>query len=153
MKDTKLQLTRIGLEKLKQELQERLTTVRTKIADAIEDARRMGDLSENAAYKAALEDRTLNEKLIRDLEDMISRAEIIEKSSNGEVSLGSKVTVSIAGKETVYEVVGAMEADPIGGRISNESPIGSALMGKKPGEDVTITLPTGDRIFRVVKVD
>lgn len=152
MKDTKLQLTRTGLEKLKNELQDRLTTVRVTIADAIEDARRMGDLSENAAYKAALEDRTLNEKLIRDLENMISRAEIIEKSSNGEVSLGSKVTVSIAGKETLYEVVGAMEADPVGGRISNESPIGVALMGKKPGDDVTITLPTGERILRIVKV-
>jgi transcription elongation factor GreA len=152
MKDKTVQLTQEGLEKLKTELNERLTTIRTQIADRIEYARRMGDLSENAEYKAALEDRTLNEKVINDLQNMISNAEVIEKSSNGEVSLGSKVTVSFGGREIVYEVVGAMEADPLGGRISNESPIGSALIGKRKGTDVKVTLPTGEANFRIVDV-
>lgn len=152
MKDKTVQLTQEGLEKLKTELNERLTTIRTQIADRIEYARRMGDLSENAEYKAALEDRTLNEKVINDLQNMISNAEVIEKSSNGEVSLGSKVTVSFGGREIVYEVVGAMEADPLGGRISNESPIGSALIGKRKGADVKVTLPTGEANFRIVDV-
>jgi len=153
MKDNGYKLTKEGLEKIKEELNERLTTIRREIADRIDYARRMGDLSENSAYKAALEDRTLNEKVIKDLEDMISRAQIIEKPKHGEVSLGSKVTVNVAGKEMIYEVVGALEADPMGGRISNESPIGAALMGKKTGEEVLITLPSGERTFRVVKVE
>lgn len=151
--DNTYQLTKEGLEKLIKELEERKTIVRTQIADRIEYARRMGDLSENAEYKAALEDRTLNEKIITDLEDMVSNAVVIEKSVNGEISLGSRVTVSIGGKEVVYDVVGAMEADPMGGKISNESPIGSALIGKKQGAEVTVSLPAGDRVFRVVKVE
>lgn len=152
MKDKKLQLTKEGLQKIKDELEERKTSIRKEIADRIENARKMGDLSENSAYKAALEDRTLNEKIIKDLEDMVTRAEVIKKSSNGEVSLGSSVVVSVGGREMNYEVVGAMEADPTGGSISNESPIGAALIGRKPGDEVKIELPAGERVFKIVKV-
>lgn len=151
MKKT-LHFTQDGYNKIIAELKERKTKVRREIADRIDYARRLGDLSENSAYKAALEERTVNEKRIRELDDMISRAKIIEPGKNGEISVGSEVRLSTDGKEIVYRLVGAMEANPAQGMISNESPIGISLIGHRTGDEVSVQLPTGSRKFKIIDV-
>ena len=152
MKDKALHLTQDGYNKIKEDLKNRKIVVRKEIADKIDAARRLGDLSENSAYKSALEDRTINEKRIQELEDMVSHAEIIQQTVNGVVSLGSEVSVLIDDKEMIYKIVGATEADPISLAISNESPIGAALIGKREGEEVEVQLPAGSRTFKIIKV-
>lgn len=147
-----LHFTQKGYNKIVKEFKERKTEIRREIADRIDYARRLGDLSENSAYKAALEERTVNEKRIRELEDMISRAKIIKPGTDGEISIGSEVKLSVDGRDIVYELVGAMEADPSAGKISNESPIGIALIGHRKGDAVSVKLPTGARTFKIVEV-
>ena len=152
MKKEELKVTQSGYDKLVIELENAKTKVRKDIADRIDYARRMGDLSENSAYQAAMEDRRHNEKRIRELKNIISRARVVERASNGEISLGSKVTISFNDREFDYEVVGATEADPTTMKVSNESPIGAALMGHKKGDIVMVMLPTGDREFEIVNI-
>lgn len=152
MKKEELKVTQSGYDKLLAELEEAKTKIRREIADRIDYARGFGDLSENSAYHAAMEDRRHNEKRIRELEDMISRAKVVESATNGEISLGSKVTVIYDGKEFDYEIVGATEANPAAMKVSNESPIGAALMDHKKGEKVVVTLPMGDREFEIVNI-
>lgn len=147
-----LHFTQEGYNKIVEELKERKTMTRREIADRIDYARRLGDLSENSAYKAALEDRTVNEKRIRELDDMISRAKIIKPGNKGKISVGSEVRLASDGREIVYKIVGAMEADPSAGMISNESPIGIALIDHKKGDEVSVELPSGKKVFEIIDV-
>ncbi|MFZ2544789.1 MAG: transcription elongation factor GreA [Candidatus Saccharimonadales bacterium] len=145
------QITDSGKQELEAELAE-LKGRRGAIADKIADARGYGDLSENAEYDSAREEQGLVESRIAEIEDILLNAEIITASRSSSVKLGSKVELKTGKKTFTYHVVGPVEADPLGGKISNESPIGLALMGKKVGETATITTPKGNIEYEVVSL-
>ena len=145
------QLTHTGRKELEVEL-EQLKGRRGEIADKIAEARDYGDLSENAEYDSAREEQGIVETRIAEIEDILMNAEDIKGSSKGTIGLGSTVTLRNGKKEVVYTVVGPVEANPLEGKISNESPIGLALMGKKIGETVVITTPKGEITYEIVAV-
>lgn len=145
------QITESGKKELEVELQE-LKGRRGAIADKIAEARDYGDLSENAEYDSAREEQGLVESRIAEIEDVLLNAEIISATKSSSVKLGSKVELKMGAKTVSYHVVGPVEADPMAGKISNESPIGLALMGKKIGDIATITTPKGQIEYEVVKV-
>lgn len=145
------QITDAGRRDLEVELDE-LKGRRGDIAEKISNARDFGDLSENAEYDAAREEQGQVESRIAEIEDILLNAEIIKASKSSKVSLGSTVELKTGAKTVKYTVVGPVEADPLAGRISNESPIGVALMGKKVGDTVTITTPKGDIDYEVVSI-
>ena len=145
------QITNDGKKELETELTE-LKGRRGDIAEKIAEARDYGDLSENAEYDAAREEQGLVESRIAEIEDVLLNAEIIKSSKSSTVSLGSKVELRTGKKTVNYHVVGPVEADPLEGKISNESPIGIALMGKKVGDTATITTPKGDIEYEVVSL-
>lgn len=137
-------VTKEGLEKLVEELNERKTTIAHEIADKIEESRKLGDLSENAGYKAALDDKNYNDNRIYELEEMIKNAKVFKgKKGNSKVDIGDKVTMRNNGNKVVYKIVGRTEANPVEGLISNESPLGAAIIGKKLGDSVDIDTPSG----------
>lgn len=145
------QITDAGKKELEGELAE-LKSRRGAIADKIAEARDYGDLSENAEYDSAREEQGLVESRIAEIEDILLNAEIISATRSSSVKLGSKVELKTGKKTVNYHVVGPVEADPMAGKISNESPIGLALMGKKIGDIATITTPKGSIKYEVVKV-
>lgn len=144
--DDVLYVTPEGLQQIKDELANLVTVRREEIAEKLERAIKQGDLKENADYHDAKEEQGFVEGRIRQLEDMLRRAKLIEHSGpSNVVRVGSTVTVSEEGTDEMetYTIVGAHEADPIKGRISNESPIGSALLGAKAGQTVSAMTPAG----------
>lgn len=145
-------LTAEGVAELKAEL-EHLINSRSEVADAIKTAREFGDLSENAEYQVARQEQEKNEARISELEHIIGNVEII-KSTNGstKVRLGSKVKLDGNGKTKEFQVVGTVEADPLEGKISDESPIGQALMGKKVGEEVEIKTPAETTTYKIASI-
>lgn len=145
------QITNDGKKELEAELEE-LKGRRGAIADKIAEARDYGDLSENAEYDAAREEQGLVESRIAEIEDVLLNAEIITASRSSKITLGSKVELKTGKKTVNYHIVGPVEADPLEGKISNESPIGLALMGKKVGDTATITTPKGEIHYEIVKV-
>lgn len=145
------QITEAGKKELEAELAE-LKGRRGAIADKIAEARDYGDLSENAEYDSAREEQGLVESRIAEIEDILLNATIISATKSSSIKLGSKVELKTGKKTVTYHVVGPVEADPLNGKISNESPIGLALIGKKIGDTATITTPKGDINYEVVKV-
>lgn len=145
------QITNEGKIELEKEL-EQLKGRRGDIADKIAEARDYGDLSENAEYDAAREEQGILETRIIEIEDILQNAEIISGGKKGEVGLGSTVELKTGSKTVKYTVVGPVEADPLEGKISNESPIGQALIGKKVGDAVTIKTPKGETEYEVVSI-
>jgi len=145
------QITEEGKRELEVELEE-LKGRRGAIAEKIAEARDYGDLSENAEYDAAREEQGLVESRIAEIEDILLNAEIIKSSKSSKIVLGSKVELKTGKKTVTYTVVGPVEADPLEGKISNESPIGEALMGKKVGDTATITTPKGDITYEIVTI-
>ncbi len=144
------QITAAGRAELEKELVE-LKGRRGEIADKISEARDYGDLSENAEYDSAREEQGLVETRIAEIEDILMNAEEIKAKKGGKIHLGSTVELK-NGKSVTYTIVGPVEADPIHGKISNESPIGVALMGKSEGEKVTITTPKGATAYTIISV-
>lgn len=134
------QITQSGKEELEAELL-RLKSQRGEIADKIAEARGFGDLSENAEYDAAREEQGLLETRIAEIEEILQYASIIQSSGASVVELGSTVELRSDAKTVVYTVVGPVEANPLEGKISNESPIGQALLGKAVGDEVVISTP------------
>ena len=145
------QITAEGKKELEAEL-EALKSRRGEIADKIAEARDYGDLSENAEYDAAREDQGLVESRIAEIEDIVMNAELIKANGKSTIGIGSKVELKNGSKTVNYHVVGPVEANPIEGKISNESPIGVALMGKKEGDKATVSTPKGDINYTVVKL-
>lgn len=145
------QITEVGRKELEAEL-ETLKGGRGEIADKIAEARDYGDLSENADYDAARENQALVETRIAEIEDILANAEIIKAGKSSRIAVGSTVELKNDGKTVTYTLVGPVEADPLEGKISNESPIGEALMGKKVGENATITTPRGEVIYEIVTI-
>lgn len=146
-------LTKSGVDELKGELTE-LISHRAPLADRIRQARELGDLSENAEYQSAREEQDRLEARIAELEHILQNVEIIQKpKSNGHVRLGSTVKLkSQDGKAQQFQVVGTVEADPLNGKISDESPIGRVLLGKKEGDTAEIKTPNDTVVYKVVNI-
>lgn len=142
------------LQKLKDELQDLKTNQRRELANRIEAAKALGDLSENAEYHEAKDALGFVEGRILEIEDLLKNAVVIEAEHGGtNVSVGSKVKVMVNGKEKTFDIVGSNEADPLSGKISNESPIGSALIGSKKGDKVQVRTPNGSTTYEVLEIN
>ena len=154
MDDKPVHLTRGGLALLEDELAQLVTVRRAEVAERIRHARDFGDITENAEYTEAKNEQGLVEGRIMTLESMIRNAVVIEEAEReaGVVALGASVKVSMDDGEETYSLVGAAEADPLAGRISNESPLGRALIGHRAGEEVEWTSPMGTSRVRIVAV-
>lgn len=149
-------LTREGLQKIEEELNQLKTTKRKEIAEKIKVARGFGDLSENAEYDEAKNEQAQNEDRIIKLEHMLRNAQMIDEStiSKDKVSIGSRVKLHDIefDEEVEYTIVGSAEADPVKGLISNVSPVGSALLGCKIGEKVSVNAPGGIVEYKILDI-
>lgn len=147
-------LTKSGLSELESELQHLLTVRRAEVADRLHQAQEDGDLLENAEYEAAKNEQSFVEGRIADIQAMLSKATVIKKGKvDGVAKLGSTVMVQENGSTVeTYVIVGAAEANPNAGLISNESPLGDSLLGSKAGDKVVVEAPGGDLTFLVTKV-
>ncbi len=149
-------LTADGVNELKTELEE-LTALRSEIAERIKTAREFGDLSENAEYSSARQDHERNEARIAEVQHILANVEVIQTpkaKGDAKVVLGATVQLkSKDGKKKQFQVVGTVEADPLNGKISDESPIGKALLGKKVGEAVEIKTPAETVTYTVVEIN
>jgi transcription elongation factor GreA len=145
-------LTKQGVSELKAELEE-LIAQRSVIAERIKTAREFGDLGENMEYTAARQDQERNESRITEIEHILQNVKVITSpKSDSKVVLGSKVTLKSDRKTKEFQVVGTVEADPLNGKISDESPIGKALMGKKEGEEVEIKTPAETAVYKIADI-
>lgn len=146
-------LTKQGVVELEAELAE-LIGQRTTIADRIKTAREFGDLSENMEYSAARQDQERNESRITEIEHILKNVQVIAApKSDSKVVLGSVVKLKTeSGKAKEFQVVGTVEADPLNGKISDESPIGKALMGKKEGDEVEIKTPIETAVYKIADI-
>lgn len=146
-------LTKQGVDELKAELDE-LLSQRSVIAERIKTAREFGDLGENMEYTAAKQDQERNESRVAEVEHILLNAKVITSpKTDSKVVLGSKVKLkSEDGKTKEFQVVGTVEADPLNGKISDESPIGKALLGKKEGEEVEIKTPAETATYKIADI-
>jgi transcription elongation factor GreA len=151
-------LTPEGLEKLKQEIEYLSTEKRREVAERIKEAREFGDISENSEYDDAKNEQARLEAQIASLEDKLRSASVINPSELDKdvVRVGSSVNVKdeSSGKSSAYTIVGSTEADPTSNKLSNESPVGKALLGRKKGDTVSVQLPNGKtRDLKITKID
>jgi transcription elongation factor GreA len=148
-------LTAEGVENLRRELDQLINVKRPALAERLRKAIRQGDISENADYEVAKEEQAFLEGRIQQIETMLRKAVIIqEHGPTDQVALGSRVTVveeDVGGPET-FQVVGPAEADPASGKVSNESPVGQALLGRRVGDTVTVEAPRGKIVFRITAI-
>jgi len=146
-------LTKRGYQKLQKELEERKKERRI-IAQAIKEAKEQGDLSENAEYSEARHKQRINEARIMELESIIRTAQVVDNDiSTQTVQIGCSVEVTSGKQKNIFHIVGASEADPSKGYISNESPIGLAMIGRKKGENISVNLPTGRKVeYKIISI-
>ena len=148
--------TEAGLRALKEELDYLKNTKRNEVKQNLAIARSFGDLSENSEYDEARNEQTKVESRINELEEIILHTVVVEESAldHSTVHLGSTVLLreTATGKEKKYAIVGSNEANPMEGRISDRSPIGTAILGKRTGEEVTVAAPKGDKKYVIVEV-
>lgn len=146
-------VTKEGLEKLKEELSTLKTAKRREIAERIQQAKELGDLSENAEYVEAKNEQAFTEGRILEIEEIVRNALIIPNHNVGDVvKIGSSVTSSVGDTTATYVIVGSNESDPAAGRVSNESPIGSAFLGKRAGEKVEVQTPRGVAVYTILGI-
>lgn len=149
------QLTKEGLEELKKELKERATVTRKRLQDELDDEIREGDISENTSYYRVQEEIGSNQKRIEEIEDILRNAEMIDSPKAGStksVGIGTSVTINVKGREIIYQVVGSTEADPTENKVSIDSPLGKALVGKKVGDAATVKTPLGDQKYDIIAI-
>lgn len=153
MDSKKIYLTKEGLNELRKEHDELVKVRRPEVLSRVSQARNLGDLSENAEYTVAREELSFVDGRIGELEELLKQVEIISNNkSHSAVKLGSTVTVAVDGKKESFVVVGEWEADPKEKKISHESPLGSALIGKKVGEKVEVEAPAGKITYTVESI-
>ncbi len=146
-------LTRDGLQKLQAELHDLKNNRRREIAERIQQAKELGDLSENAEYVEAKTEQAFTEGRIMELEAIIRDAILIDEQQRSDtIDVGSSLTAEVDGTTMEFSIVGSNEADPAQGKISNESPLGSAFIGKKAGEKVIVQTPGGAREYEILTV-
>lgn len=148
----KIFVTKDGLQNLKNEYKELTEVRRPEITERIEKARRLGDISENAEYTTAKEDQSFVEGRVSELEEILKNAQIIKNEVSETVKVGSKVKVHIEGSEEEFHIVGALEADPDKKKISDESPLGTSLLGRRVGDSITVTVPIGKVTYRILEI-
>lgn len=146
-------LTPEGIQALKDELKDLTTTKRAEIAERLKEAKADGDLSENAMFDAARDEQGFIEGRIAEIEHILKHATVIEGSKSDKVSIGSTVHVELEDGQVQYKIVGSTEANPDESKISNESPLGRALMGKKPGDEVEVQVPAGKMVYKITRVE
>ena len=150
-------LTPEGYERLKAQIQDLEVNKRKEVADRIREAREFGDISENSEYDDAKNEQALLEHRIARLKEQLRAARVIDAKDvpKDVVSVGSRVRVKDVdhGDTDTYEIVGSAEADPANGRLSNESPVGRALIGRKRGDEVSVVTPRGQRKLKITKID
>lgn len=156
--DKHVYLTKEGLEKLQQDLETMKTVRRKEVAERLKQAIGFGDLSENSEYDDAKNEQAFIEGEIQRMEEMLINVVVIEegaKVEDGSIAIGSKVVIRFVGddEEEEYKIVGTVEADPMNNRISNESPVGKAIIGHKAGDIVDIEVPNGIVQYEILKVD
>ena len=152
--NNKALLTREGLEELKVEYTELTTVKRPGAVQRLSDARELGDLSENSEYAAAKQDLAFMDGRILELEEIIHGAKLISGNhTKSQVDLGCKVILHVDGKKEEFMLVGEWEADPKEKKISHESPLGKALMGKKVGDKVEVEAPAGKIIYKILGIE
>lgn len=143
-----------GYDKLKKELEFLTQEKRKEIADRIQKAKDMGDLSENAEYSEAKDAQAFNEGRIAEITQMLKNLTVVENgNSKTEVGMGSKVAVKCNDKEKIFTIVSFNEADPIEGKISNESPIGKAFTGAKKGDKIEVETPKGVMLYEILNIE
>ena len=155
MKKKEIFLTSEGYLELEQELQYLKTTKRAEVTQTLKEARALGDLSENSEYEQAREDQANLEKSIVEVEYALEHAPVIDENKNdGKVSIGCQVELKYEDDDDTesYKIVGSQEADPFNNKISNESPIAAAIMGKKVGDTVEVSSPDGVYSVRIVAI-
>lgn len=147
-------LTKEGLEKLNEELKHLVNEKRKEVIERIREAAAHGDLSENADYAQAREEQSFIEGRVQEIEDIIKNAEIITTNGHGNVvTIGSTVHIKTNGNEKKYAIVGSNEANPKESKISNESLVGKALLGRKVGEKFKVTTPAGEMDYEIVSLE
>ncbi|HLB45217.1 MAG TPA: transcription elongation factor GreA [Candidatus Limnocylindrales bacterium] len=146
-------LSKEGLEQIRHELGDLVNVRRAEIATRIHEAKEHGDITENAEYEDAKNEQAFVEGRIQALSALIKNAVVIEEShSSTHVQIGSTVTISSKDGKESFTIVGSAEAAPADGRISNESPVGRALLGRKKGEEVTVSVPAGDYKYKILSI-
>lgn len=153
--DKEIYISKDGLKKLKEEMNEITTVKKREVANRIKTAKEFGDLSENSEYDDAKNEQAFLEGRISEIEHIIKNAKIIEEvacTTKDEVCVGHTVTVELESGEAKFRIVGSYEADPEMGLISNESPIGEALLGKKKGEEISVKVPAGEMRYKIKKI-
>ncbi|MDD4761753.1 MAG: transcription elongation factor GreA [Candidatus Pacebacteria bacterium] len=148
-------LSKERIEELKEELKDLTTNKRMEVAEKLKRAKEFGDLSENSEYNEAKDEQARLERRIMEVEDVLKNSELIKKSAKGEiVEIGSAVTVEKNGKEKInYIIVGSQEANPDEGKISNESLVGGALLGKAVGETVEVKTLNGENSYKIISIE
>ena len=141
-----------GYSKLQEELETLSTVRRREIADRIEAAKELGDLSENAEYADAKEAQAFNEGRIGELTNLLKNLTVVENDRSGTIGMGTLVTAEVNGNVKEYTIVSFNEADPLAGKISNESPIGISLLGHKKGDVVKVKTPRGETEYKITGV-
>ena len=147
-------VTKEGLAKLKAELAELNDVKRPEVARRIKEAREMGDISENSEYDAAKQEQSYIEGRISELEEFLKNAEISKDNGKRDIiGVGAMVKIRVDSQEIEYHIVGAPEANPLEKKISHESPLGSALVGKRVGDKIEVEAPMGKLIYTILKID
>lgn len=156
MDKRKIYITKEGLEELRKEYEDLEKVKRPDVVQRVAQARAMGDLAENSEYTAAREELSIIDGRIEELSEIIKNAVLIEENKSRDskkIQLGSKVTLSVGGKKEIFTVVGEWEADPEEKKISHESPLGKALLGKTSGEKIEVEAPAGKITYTVLDLE
>jgi len=148
-----MKITKEGLDNLKKELNHLRTEETRKIAELIKKTAAFGDLKENFAYHDAKDKQAFLQGKIREIDQKIKNAEVVEKNQGDKIQIGSKIKVEIDGEETEFSIVDSLEIDPLKGKISYESPIGRALLGKSEGEDACMEIGEEKTTYKILKVE
>ncbi|MEK7576875.1 MAG: transcription elongation factor GreA [Patescibacteria group bacterium] len=152
MNDDKVYLSKEGFDELREKLNDLKTKRRIEIAQHLEFAKSLGDLSENAEYAEAKDEQMVNESEILKLEDLMARAEVISHTMTPEVRIGSTVFFERKGARQQFVIVSKEEADPLKGKISHESPLGKAFLGRKKNEKILVSTPKGQQEYHIIDV-
>jgi len=148
----KIQFTQDGYKNLEKELAELQDNKQPQAVQRLHKARSMGDLAENSEYSAAKEELAFVQGRIREIEELMKRAEIIEPQTTDGITIGTEVVVEKDGKIEIFSIVGEFEADPTAKKLSATSPIGKSLLGKKEGDTVVVEVPAGKQKYKILKI-
>jgi len=153
MAKEKIYVTQEGLKSLKEEYDHLANVRRKEVAENLQKARELGDVTENAAYDAARNEQSFIEGRIEELDELLKRAEVVKGSRASKIAIGSRVKVHLDGDDHKFHIVGSVEADPGNGKISHKSPLGQALMGKKVGDKVEVEAPAGQISYHILEIN